>query len=96
METGTEPQCLPDDKPPLVEWTFSLEGRKPLDGRLRITEDYASLPPEVRRQIAKLLGEQFYATLCREMDVDDPRDISGTSAAASIKAHRERYPDDPK
>jgi len=50
----------------------------------------------MRRNAAKLVGEQFYATLCRALDVDTPRDISGASVAASVKVHRERYPDDPK
>jgi hypothetical protein len=96
METDTAPQCQPGDKPPLVGWSFAIEGREPLAARLPLVESYSNLTPEMRRQIAKLVGEQFYATLCREMAVDDPRDISGVSAATSIRAHRERYPDDPK
>jgi len=96
MEIVTAPQCPPDDRPALVEWAFSIEGGEKWASRLRADSAFADLTPEMRRSTAKLVGEQVYATLCRALNVDAPRDISGASVAASVKAHRERYPDDPK
>jgi len=96
METVTEPQCPPDGKPALIEWRFSVEGQEPWASCLRTESGYSDLDYQMRRNAAKLVGEQFYATLCRALDVDTPRDISGASVAASVKVHRERYPDDPK
>jgi hypothetical protein len=95
METDTEPQCPPDDRPSLVEWNFSIEGGEPWRGRLKAGDGCGASLAE-RANIARAAGHQIYATICRAMGVDEPIGIPGVVVGETIKLHRERYPDDPK